>query len=131
MKAVTTAMIFMILVGAAVFNYFIDTTGFTNGLIECASPQGAVLFSNTAGSEGQATVVSPTPTTITASCRGILRSVCRLPQANVFSQTTNISPTSAASGIISIQRDSSTIKPSRKTAAVVSTADRKRGTRAE
>jgi tripartite ATP-independent transporter DctM subunit len=31
--ASTSAMIFMILVGAAIFNYFIDTTGLTNSLI--------------------------------------------------------------------------------------------------
>jgi tripartite ATP-independent transporter DctM subunit len=31
--ATTSAMIFMILVGAAIFNYFIDTTGFTDSLI--------------------------------------------------------------------------------------------------
>ena len=31
--ASTSAMIFMILVGAGIFNYFIDTTGFTNSLI--------------------------------------------------------------------------------------------------
>jgi len=31
--ATTSAMIFMILVGAAIFNYFMDTTGFTDSLI--------------------------------------------------------------------------------------------------
>jgi tripartite ATP-independent transporter DctM subunit len=35
--ATTSAMIFMILVGAAIFNYFIDTTGFTNSLIDAVA----------------------------------------------------------------------------------------------
>jgi tripartite ATP-independent transporter DctM subunit len=38
--ATASAMIFMILVGAAIFNYFMDTTGFTNSLIDAVRQAG-------------------------------------------------------------------------------------------
>jgi tripartite ATP-independent transporter DctM subunit len=38
--AVTTAMIFMILIGATIFNYFLDATGATQGLIQMVKDAG-------------------------------------------------------------------------------------------
>ena len=38
--ALTTGMIFMILIGAGIFNYFIDSTGLTDGLIRAVKDAG-------------------------------------------------------------------------------------------
>ena len=73
----------------------------------------------TAIARSKNTVITVTRTTTKASAFGIFDIILRLDQANVFITTINITPTSAAIGIISIAGERNNINASRANAATI------------
>lgn len=85
-----------------------------------ANTSAAMITPTSTATARSVTMVTAVTATITsASALGTLPSACTLPQAKVLAETTNITPTRAASGMRSISAEPNRIKLSRPSPATM------------